>query len=419
MATEHTLLTDGDGNTILPFTDAEIVATRSGRSNLAKELQTIDSHIKGVKEGVVIVDHAVRADRWNKAIRMDFVGDATGSVEFDGSGSVEVSLATSTDHRHEIEQIEGLEVALSKKAPLVHAHEEYQDYNQIHIQSEAYTGTLEAGPNQRGFRLIAGNNIGFDVDESSHTITIKANLETASVRRAATADTLKNIKIDTDADRPNNERYVVTATYGGYSQVGTGVDFHLTGSRKAFDGRLGIDSRAKLTYQSGDTVHAIFHEGNMGPNSGLNADLLDGRQASDFSLSTHQHQEYALNIHDHEEYALIEHEHTEVGNSQTPLQLYSQTQEIRLTDGNNKNYTLYHTGYKPTAQDVGALSSDAGCALLGVVDGYLAKENNVEAIAIKQADNATTWNGQSLWVGEESERPGVGLQFCLAPIEEV
>ena len=48
-----------------------------------------------------------------------------------------------------------------------------------------------------------------------------------------------------------------------------------------------------------------------------------------------------------------------------------------------------------------------------------AKENNVEAIAIKQADNATTWNGQTLWVGEESERPGVGLQFCLAPIEEV
>lgn len=409
MATEHTLLTDGDGNTILPFTDAEIVATRSGRSNLAKDLQTIDSHIKGVKEGVVIVDHAVRANRWNKPIRVDFVGDATGSVELDGSGSVEVSLATSTDHHHEMEQIEGLEVALSKKAPLVHAHEDYQDYNQIHIRSEAYTGTFQAGPNQRGFYLIAGNNIGFDVDESSYAITIKANLETASVERAASSDTLKNIKLDTDAARPNNERYVVTATYGGYSQVGTGVDFHLTGSRKAFDGRLGIDSRAKLTYQSGDTVHAIFHEGNMGPNSGLNADLLDGRQASDFSLSTHQHQEYALNIH----------EHTEIGSSQVPLQLYSQTKEIRLSDSDNQNYTLYHTGYKPTVQEIGALPSDAGCALLGVVDGYLAKEEDVEAIAIKQADNATTWNGQTLWVGEESERPGVGLQFCLAPIEEV
>ena len=409
MATEHTLLTDGDGNTILPFTDAEIVATRSGRSNLAKDLQTIDSHIKGVKEGVVIVDHAVRANRWNKPIRVDFVGDATGSVELDGSGSVEVSLATSTDHHHEMEQIEGLEVALSKKAPLVHAHEDYQDYNQIHIRSEAYTGTFQAGPNQRGFYLIAGNNIGFDVDESSYAITIKANLETASVERAASSDTLKNIKLDTDAARPNNERYVVTATYGGYSQVGTGVDFHLTGSRKAFDGRLGIDSRAKLTYQSGDTVHAIFHEGNMGPNSGLNADLLDGRQAIEFSLSTHQHQEYALNIH----------EHTEIGSSQVPLQLYSQTKEIRLSDSDNQNYTLYHTGYKPTVQEIGALPSDAGCALLGVVDGYLAKEEDVEAIAIKQADNATTWNGQTLWVGEESERPGVGLQFCLAPIEEV
>lgn len=409
MATEHTLLTDGDGNTILPFTDAEIVATQSGRSNLAKDLQTIDSHIKGVKEGVVIVDHAVRADRWNKPMRVDFVGDATGSMEFDGSGSVEVSLATSTDHHHEMEQIEGLEVTLSKKAPLVHAHEDYQDYNQIHIQSETYTGTFRSGPNQREFCLIAGNNIGFDVDESSYAITIKANLETASVERAASSDTLKNIKLDTDAARPNNERYVVTATYGGYSQVGTGVDFHLTGSRKAFDGRLGIDSRAKLTYQSGDTVHAIFHEGNMGPNSGLNADLLDGRHATEFSLSTHQHQEYALNIH----------EHTEIGSSQVPLQLYSQIKEIRLTDSDNQNYTLYHTGYKPTVQEIGALPSDAGCALLGVVDGYLAKEEDVEAIAIKQADNATTWNGQTLWVGEESERPGVGLQFCLAPIEEV
>lgn len=403
MATEHTLLTDGDGNTILPFTDAEIVATQSGRSNLAKDLQTIDSHIKGVKEGVVIVDHAVRADRWNKPMRVDFVGDATGSMEFDGSGSVEVSLATSTDHHHEMEQIEGLEVTLSKKAPLVHAHEDYQDYNQIHIQSETYTGTFRSGPNQREFCLIAGNNIGFDVDESSHTITIKANLETASVERAVSSDTLKNIKLDTDAVRPNNERYVITATYGEYSQVGVGVDFHLTGSREAFDGRLGIDSSARLTYQSNDTVYGVFHEGNMGPNSGLNADLLDGRHANEFSLSDHQHQEYALNIH----------EHAEVGSSQTPLQLYSQTKEIRLTDGNNKNYTLYHTGYKPTAQDVGALSSDAGCALLGVVDGYLAKGEDVEAIAIKQADNATTWNGQTLWVGEESERPGVGLQFCL------
>ena len=114
MATEHTLLTDGDGNTILPFTDAEIVATQSGRSSLAKDLQTIESHMKGVTEGVVIVDHAKRSDRWNKSIRLDFVGDATGSVEFDGSGKVEVDLKTSTDHHHEMEQIEGLEMALSK-----------------------------------------------------------------------------------------------------------------------------------------------------------------------------------------------------------------------------------------------------------------------------------------------------------------
>lgn len=409
MATEYTLLTDSDGNTILPFTDAEVVATQSGRSSLSKDLQSIESHMKGVKEGVVVVDHAKRANRWNKPIRFEFVGGATGSAEFDGSGNVEVQLTTSTHHLHEIEQIEGLEATLSKKAPLTHTHEGYQDYNQIVVRSGKYTQTFQAGPGQREFRLTAGENIRFDVDESSQEIVIKADVVSALIERAQTADALRQIKIDSDANRSNNERYVLTATYGEYSPVGSGIDFHVSNSRKAFDGRFGITLNGQLVYQREDKVHHVFHEGFMGANSKLDADLLDGRHGS----------EYALRDHEHSDYALALHEHTEVGALTNALTLYALTKEVQLVDAGGGRYDLYHTGRKPTAKEVGALPSNAGCATLSVKDGYLANHEEVEAILIKQADNATAWGGYPIWVGQEAERPGVGIQFCLAETEEM
>lgn len=408
MATEHTLLTDGDGNTILPFTDAEIVATQSGRSSLAKDLQTIESHMKGVTEGVVIVDHAKRSDRWNKSIRVDFVGDATGSLEFDGSGNVEVDLTTSTDHHHEMEQIEGLEMALSKKAPLQHSHEDYQDYNEIYIRSSTFDGSFKSGSQQRSFSLVAGAGIEFEVDETEQSVTFKADLENVVIQRAKTSDTLKNIKIDTEASRQTNERYVLTATYGEHSSVGCGFDFHLSGSRKVFDGRLGINSKLQLVYQQGEEAYKVFHEGNMGVNSGLNADLLDGRQGS----------EYALDGHEHEGYAPVLHEHSEIGTFETPLVLYSDTKEVQLLDREDGEHTLYHTGFKPSPADIGALSSDASCAELEVIEGYLAKGGNTDDVMVKQSDNATLWNGQAFWCGLESERPGVGIQFCFESEEE-
>ena len=39
-------------------------------------------------------------------------------------------------------------------------------------------------------------------------------------------------------------------------------------------------------------------------------------------------------------------------------------------------------------------------------------------VAIKQSDNATLWNGQAFWCGLESERPGIGIQFCFESEEE-
>lgn len=409
MATEYTLLTDGDGNTILPFTDAEVVSTQSGRSSLSKDLQMIESHMKGVKEGVVMVDHATRANRWNKPIRFDFVGGSTGSAEFDGSGNVEVQLTTSTDHQHGMEQIEGLEATLSKKAPLAHTHEGYQDYNQIVVRSGNYTQTFQAGPGQREFRLTAGENIHFDVNESSQEIVIKADVTSVLIERAKTADALRRIKIDSDANRSNNERYVLTATYGEYSSIGSGIDFHVAGSREVFDGRLGITLSGQLVYQREDEVCRVFHEGFMGPNSNLNADLLDGRHGNEYALSDHKHSDYAFALH----------EHIEVGTLTDALTLYALTKEVQLVDGGGGRYTLYHTGRKPTAEEVGALSSNAACATLSVKDGYLAKDEDVEAVLVKQADNATTWGGYPIWVGQEAERPGVGIQFCLAETEEM
>jgi len=59
-------------------------------------------------------------------------------------------------------------------------------------------------------------------------------------------------------------------------------------------------------------ANAIFHEGNDGHTSGLDADTLDGVEGSGYSLAGHDHTADAwFTGHDHDaDYAAIDHEHT-------------------------------------------------------------------------------------------------------------
>lgn len=80
-----------------------------------------------------------------------------------------------------------------------------------------------------------------------------------------------------------------------------------------------------------------------GEGSGLDADKLDGKDASQFALSGHTHTGYAPTAHTHTEYAEVEHEHDEYASSTHTHTGYASSGHNHDADYADKNHT--HSGY--------------------------------------------------------------------------
>lgn len=294
MSKEHTLLKDGEGNIIKPFTDDEVVSTKMGRSKLSTDLATIETHMKGVLDGSILVNHAMKAGRFDSERTIQFTGDMEGSYQFDGSQNVKVPVKIAgNSHEHPMDKITGLTEALNEKANVVHEHSEYESFQHLNVVTPKGATMLVSGKGKRDFTLEAGSNIILEPNEATRTIRVRAIMEGASAASSESANTVKGVRLDTDANRSANERYLVTGTYGQHTIIGRGLNFHYAGSEKEFDGQLTLNLAKQLTWQlDGELPGVVFHSEHMGHHSTLDADLLDGRHGHEYSLNGHEHEEY-------------------------------------------------------------------------------------------------------------------------------
>lgn len=287
-AQAHTVVTDG-GVVVLPYTVDTVIGTKSQTSSLDDDLRAIDQHIEGVLNGNVLVGHSAKANKLTTARKISLSGDASGEVSFDGSKNVTIPVVISDNsHNHEISNITGLQEALDDKLSADHQHDNWLSFKTISVGEFNVSATTV----EDTLNVVAGKNIVLSSNSQEKSITINAVMTDVE---AATATTLRGIKIQHDANRSQNEQYIPVVSYSLPLEIGPNIDFHLSGSSKDFDGRLLVNPAGALHYTiDGTQTYRVFHEGNDGHNSGLDADTLDGKHASAFSSSDHHHDDRYL-----------------------------------------------------------------------------------------------------------------------------
>ncbi|MGE5509927.1 MAG: hypothetical protein ACM31O_01595 [Bacteroidota bacterium] len=131
-----------------------------------------------------------------------------------------------------------------------------------------------------------------DGQQGSYYADIPARLGFTPLNKAGDALTGR-LRTAAGAAMGNNGVATATSDLGELEVRGNGTGAAvLAFLRNTFGVYLGLDADNQLKiggWSLGANAYKIWHEGNDGPSSGLNADLLDGSHASDFAAAVHDH----------------------------------------------------------------------------------------------------------------------------------
>ena len=134
-------------------------------------------------------------------------------------------------------------------------------------------------------------------------------------------------------------------------------------------------------------TNTIWHSGNDGTNSGLDADTLDTKHASDFATSTHTH-DYSASNHNHDTtYAKLSFANIKVGavdvaaSRDSSVELIAGTNVTLTADDTEKTITIAATGGGGGIQTVTLASGTNNGTLKLTVD-----DNTVDNIPVKGLD---------------------------------
>lgn len=290
-----TLIKDAEKNIVYPYTIDKIVATKNETSDLETDLASIERHINGVLNGDVIVNHAQKADRLTNERKITLTGDASGAGRFNGSKDISIDVEVKDNsHNHTIANVKDLQKALDGKLSISHDHPQWKTFGVASVTNEGKTTLVKADGVSDTLHLKAGANIVLEANNNDKSVLIKAILKDIE---AISSETLKGVKIQFDADRAGNEQYIPVVSYSDALEIGSKIDFHLLSSPKDFDARLLVNPSGNLHYTiDGTNTYKVYHAGNHGAGSGLDADLLDGKHASFFAAATHHHDDVYLKL---------------------------------------------------------------------------------------------------------------------------
>ena len=198
-------------------------------------------------------------------------GDVSGSATFDGTGDITITATVADDsHNHTIANVDGLQSALDAKQPSSTAlttsttfgGDVSGTYNNIVIADDSHNHDGRYFTETEADNRFLRKNVGYDwtaVGGNALTFLSNDTLETSAGDQAS-------IEIRQD-----------TAGADAFMQ------FHVHGDYAAYFGLKGdINDFAVGGWSMGNTYHRVWHAGNDGAGSGLDADLWDGQQFSSY-----------------------------------------------------------------------------------------------------------------------------------------
>ena len=141
------------------------------------------------------------------ARKITLAGDASGSVEFDGSEDVTLTVTVADDsHAHTIANVDGLQAALDAKEAAGHTHPAYENQNAFSNVKVGST-TIAADTVTDTLTIAAGANVTITPDATNDKITIAATDTTYNAATSTTAGLMSaadKAKLDTIDEGANN-----------------------------------------------------------------------------------------------------------------------------------------------------------------------------------------------------------------------
>ena len=206
------------------------------------------------------------ADKWTTARTLTLSGDASGSVSWDGSANATLSVAVVNDsHTHDTRYIQEGGTDFSGTYPLYFRTAARQAYSNGGITFTGSTDTLNVSGNIN----VSGNYVQIGPNNNSQYLYLGGSGNLAGANTAAISVTNGNLHMDSATS---------DQIYLNYYN-GNGVAFG--GGSSNVVAWMGSDG--DLWKGSSDNSGSKYwHAGNDGSGSGLDADLLDGVQGSNY-----------------------------------------------------------------------------------------------------------------------------------------
>jgi hypothetical protein len=232
------------------------------------------------------------ADKWTNARTLSLTGDVTGSVSWDGSANASITATVANDsHTHDGRYYTETE-SDNKFAPVKRGS--------VTVTKDTYTrvARVEGNNLSSAIRMTVNGTTGSVVVNCLSDISVNHSADIIVYSQAGNYTTL-DIRIISN----NNEDFDIYLSYTGGASQGTSFTaaieiFPLNNETITFSPTATVYSGATFNHaatagqikwgQSGQSpniylgANKVFHEGNDGVGSNLNADMLDGLHASSF-----------------------------------------------------------------------------------------------------------------------------------------
>ena len=172
------------------------------------------------------------------------------------------------------------------------------ELNDVYLRQDggSLTGALTSNSNITAAKFIKSDGTASQILMADGSTIEKSTLQAAgSYVTTNTAQTITGNKTFTGSVITSNNKFEIKAnsnTDDSWIKLTNATDagYYAFGIRRLYD-TYGL--QLKIHTASGtDTYHNIWHAGNDGSGSGLDADLLDGKHASAFATSDHTHDNY-------------------------------------------------------------------------------------------------------------------------------
>ena len=288
-------------NSVLSGWGMYVAAGGNARIGLDAQNGTIKStgvHYVDTNQRVFADNYHPNADKWTTTRTLSLSGDASGSVSWDGSGNATLSVTVADDsHNHTIANVDGLQTALNGK---------------LSTSGKAADSNLLDGIDSSSF-LRKG--VGYEwTATGSNALSFRS------------ADTLET----STSDQASLEVYQDTSGADAF------MSFHVNGDYAAYFGLKGdINDFAVGGWSMGNNYYRVWHQGNDGSGSGLDADLLDGLQLTSQSRNNQANRVVRTQGNGYAEFGWI---NTTSGNTTSTLSdIY-----VNTNDGYIRKATLAH-----------------------------------------------------------------------------